>query len=486
MPEPSSGALAAGQIFHGRYEIVRCLKAGGMGAVYECIHLGTRKHRALKVMLPQIVAQAEMRARFELEARVTADVESEHIVETFDAGVDDATSAPFLVMELLRGEDLATLLRRRGALSVSDTLLLLSQAALALDKTHAAGIVHRDLKPDNLFVTARDDGSPRLKILDFGIAKVIADITSNHPGNQHTAMVGTPLYMPPEQIRGEPTIGPRTDLYALGHITFTLLTGQAYWSDEKKATGALYTFLQRVVQGGTEPATARAARRGVALPAAFDAWFARATARSPDERFESASTQVHELEAVLNGAGPQPLAERASLSPPGSSLILSPPAGVPAPAGARARTGGHTTMGSASSHPGGPARRSTLRLVLVAVIVSAFAALGLHAALRAPRGGPRTRPPGPPRSRRHPLQRGRRARRRHPRPPLRPLHRSAWCRPRQRQRCPACQPGRSSESCRRARRRQAAAPLEPPASDPCKTPYVLDSAGIRRMKPQCL
>src|SRR5580704_4550969 len=106
MPGASLGALAPGQTFHGRYEIVRCIRAGGMGAVYECIHLKTRKHRALKLMLPQVLAHPGMRERFELEARVTAEIESDHIVETFDAGVDEPTGMPFLVMELLRGQDL--------------------------------------------------------------------------------------------------------------------------------------------------------------------------------------------------------------------------------------------------------------------------------------------------------------------------------------------------------------------------------------------
>src|SRR5262245_48229130 len=183
-------------MFHGRYQIVRCLAAGGMGAVYECVHLTTQKRRALKVMLPQVLAASGMRERFELEARVTARIESEHIVETFDAGVDEATGAPFLVMELLRGKDLANLLEQHGPFTSQEVVVLLSQAAIALDKTHAAGIVHRDLKPENLFLTSRDDGSPRLKILDFGIAKVVVDGTKTA---QRTAVIGTPLYMAPEQ-----------------------------------------------------------------------------------------------------------------------------------------------------------------------------------------------------------------------------------------------------------------------------------------------
>jgi len=302
MSDPTPGVLAAGQVFHGRYEIVRCLRAGGMGAVYECIHLKTRKHRAIKVMLPQILADASMRSRFELEARVTADIESEHIVETFDAGVDEATGAPFLVMELLRGEDLRSIVKRRGALPASETVLLLAQAALALDKTHAAGVVHRDLKPDNLFVTTRDDGAPRLKVLDFGIAKVVAD--AGHTVQQ-TAMIGTPLYMSYEQILGEGTIGPGADIYALGHIAFTLLTGRPYWADEQKASPAIYVFLGNVMAGTLEPPTVRAARREVALPPAFDAWFARATARLASDRFEGASALVHELAVVLGVSAPR-------------------------------------------------------------------------------------------------------------------------------------------------------------------------------------
>src|SRR5262249_3859933 len=139
-PLANVAMLGPGTIFHGRYEIVRCIKAGGMGAVYEVIHLETRRRRALKVMLPSVVEDPELRARFKLEATVAADVHSEHIVETFDAGVDPQTGTPFIVMELLRGEELGAALQRRGLLPASEVVELLYQAALALDRTHAAGI----------------------------------------------------------------------------------------------------------------------------------------------------------------------------------------------------------------------------------------------------------------------------------------------------------------------------------------------------------
>jgi serine/threonine-protein kinase len=297
-PQELPAVLPEGAVFHGRYQIVRCLKAGGMGAVYECIHLTTRKRRALKVMLPEVIAARGMRERFELEARITAEIDSEHIVETFDAGVDEASGAPFLVMELLRGEDLDSMLRKHGPFAAAETTVLLSQVALALDRTHSAGIVHRDLKPQNIFLTKRDDGSPRIKVLDFGIAKVVADGAMA----QQTA-VGTPLFMPPEQAAGDAKVGPTADLYALGHIAYALLVGTAYWMEEMQ-TLPLYGFLSRLLAGPNEPPTKRAARSGVALPAGFDVWFARATARAPSERYESASTQVRALAQALATASP--------------------------------------------------------------------------------------------------------------------------------------------------------------------------------------
>src|SRR5262249_7316969 len=134
----------------------------------------TDTRRALKVMLPGVVEDADMRARFAQEARITGNIESDHIVRTSDAGVDEATGTPFLVMDLLRGEELGSMVSRRKTLPRGEVGASPHRAARALDRTHAAGIVHRDLKPETLFITRRDDGSPCLKILDFGIAKVVA------------------------------------------------------------------------------------------------------------------------------------------------------------------------------------------------------------------------------------------------------------------------------------------------------------------------
>jgi serine/threonine-protein kinase len=196
---------------------------------------------------------------------------------------------------------------------------LLQQAALALDRTHAAGVVHRDLKPENLFLTTRDDGTVRLKILDFGIAKVIAETT----GAGTTRSLGTPLYMCPEQIRGDGDIGHRADLYALGHLAYTMLTGHSYWEDEARRSGSSYGFLMTVMAGGAELASARATKLGVELPPRFDEWFAKATAHEPSRRFGTASELVAALAAALDAAAPVPTQEPVA-SPPRSRDLREP------------------------------------------------------------------------------------------------------------------------------------------------------------------
>lgn len=291
--------LRNGTTFHGRYEIVRIIKAGGMGTVYEVLDQVTRRSRALKTMLPDLVADRDLLSRFRLEATVAAEVDSSHIVEVFDAGIDETTTMPYLVMELLRGKDLGSLLEARGRLGAVDVLVYLRQTALALDKTHANGIVHRDLKPENLFLTTLDDGSPHIKVLDFGIAKVV----SQSGTFKTTRNIGTPLYMSPEQIRGDGSIGTASDRYACGHIAFTLLVGQSYWTPEATTLSAAAALLVRVLQGRPEPATLRARALGVELPHGFDAWFDRATAADPAQRFESMRAQIDALAAVLDEDG---------------------------------------------------------------------------------------------------------------------------------------------------------------------------------------
>ncbi len=294
--DPSLLQLLPGAVIGGRYEVVHRIKQGGMGAVYEVLDAQTNRRRGLKMLLPSVALDAVSRERFRKEATVSGRVESDHIVEVIDAGTDKATGADFLVMELLRGEDLGAELTRRGLIPADEALVYLSQVAAGLQKVHAEGIAHRDLKLENIFVSQRDDGSPHLKILDFGVAKVFEAETGPL---QTTQVVGTPLYMAPEQLTGDALIDHRADLYSLGHLTFALLVGSAYWEPELRDSATIYRFMAAVMEGAKEPATTRAAACGVELPQGFDPWFSRATAKDPDKRYSTAIAMVLALAEAL-------------------------------------------------------------------------------------------------------------------------------------------------------------------------------------------
>ena len=341
-----SPALQDGALFAGRYRILRRIAIGGMGAVYEVLHLETERRRALKVMLPHILQSEDLRERFKREAKVAAHIDSEFIVEVFDAGVDEATQMPFLVMELLRGEELGKRLKRLGAFPPADVVAYLHQTALALDRTHGASIVHRDLKPENLFLTEREDGPPRVKVLDFGVAKVVAESATTGV----TQSIGTPMYMAPEQYNPSLQLTGAADVYALGMVAYTFLTGGAYWAEETRG-GNVFALATVAMHGPREPASARAARRGVVLPPGFDAWFARITAVSPAHRFASASEAVRALADALGSAQPVRGAAISLVEPAAPRVAPAPlpePATIPLQAMLTATTTTTTTPIAAS------------------------------------------------------------------------------------------------------------------------------------------
>lgn len=303
MESATISSLTIGSVFAARYRVEQRIAAGGMGAVYEVVHIETNRRRALKVMHAHYVSSDELRARFRQEARVAAEIDSEHIVDVFDAGIDEDTGMPFLVMELLRGEDLGKRIKRLGALPKEDVVRYLYETSLALDQTHQARIVHRDLKPDNLFLSERTRGSARIKVLDFGIAKIVKEADSHA---QATRALGTPLYMAPEQFRLEGALSGATDIFALGMIAFTALVGKPYWHKESKIAREVLAFALHASRGPTESAVARARDSyGVELPKTFDAWFNRATARIPTDRFATAGEAVRALALALDVPCPE-------------------------------------------------------------------------------------------------------------------------------------------------------------------------------------
>ena len=287
---PSDNRFAPGERFAERYEIVRPLSSGGMGAVYEVLQLNLGRRRALKVLHSHSQANPDLRRRFMDEAKVIARVESDHVVEVIDSGIAEPTGSPYLVMELLDGEDLWALLDSEGSLEADTLVDFAWQASLAIEKLHDRQIVHRALKPSNLFVTTRDDGRRHITLIDFGIAKSL----SAQPARATTGILGTPVYLSPEQIHGEVPTSFATDRYALAHVVYTLATGEPYFAQEKKEAGSEpYPLLMKIVEGPREAPVARAwRRRGVELPTGFDAWFETATATDPEQRFGSMGAMI--------------------------------------------------------------------------------------------------------------------------------------------------------------------------------------------------
>ncbi len=300
MLEPTH--LAPGSVVAGDYRILRALARGGMGSVYVAEQLSTGRERALKVLHAQLTQQDVMRRRFEQEARIGAKIKSEHVVEVIAAGVDDAAGTPWLVMELLEGEDLADYLSRTGPLSPTQTGEIIAQLCHALGAAHAVGVVHRDLKPENVFLaTSRRLGASfTVKVLDFGIAKVVAEAKSNT-----TDAVGTPLYMAPEQTSAGQSVGPQADVWALGLLVFHMLTGRPYWKGGNTGSSSAMAVLREVVIEPLVTASERAQALGAAgeLPPGFDDWFARAVAREPADRFPDAAQAYRALAAIGFSAG---------------------------------------------------------------------------------------------------------------------------------------------------------------------------------------
>jgi eukaryotic-like serine/threonine-protein kinase len=298
-----SDVLKPGQAFAGRYRIEKFLAKGGFGAVYVAEQVETELRVALKVLWPHVLFSEDAVTKFKLEARIAGRVGSEHIVRVFDAGFDDESRMPFLVMELLTGEELQRKVEREGPLQPGRVVSYMRQIASALDKAHGyvdrdgsrSPIVHRDLKPDNLFLADRESGDPIVKILDFGIAKILSDSTQ-----MSQEVKGTPLYMAFEQASAG-QITPQTDIWPLGLIGFYLLTGRCYWRAGNNDGASLTQLFGEVLSLPIDPPSQRARELAASVVPTpeFDRWFARCVNRDPAERFKTAGECASTLSAAL-------------------------------------------------------------------------------------------------------------------------------------------------------------------------------------------
>jgi serine/threonine protein kinase len=277
----SQHILTPGAVFAGRYRITRPLKSGGMGSVYVAEHITTLQRVALKTMRPEIVASDVLQARFAQEAKVSTIINSRYVVGVTDAGVEQGL--PFLVMELLSGAELGDVLNQRGALPFEQVAPILNQLAKGLDKAHAAGVVHRDLKPENVFLTRDEEDELVVKVLDFGIAKLLQG-TSNT-----TVAGGTPTYMAPEQTK-KGNLTSAVDIWAFGLIAFRALSGRQFW--EADTIGEL---IGEILVPNYPPASSRSK---ISLPAGFDGFFSRCVCFDPAARFATAGEAAKAFAAL--------------------------------------------------------------------------------------------------------------------------------------------------------------------------------------------
>ncbi len=342
-----------GKVLDGRYEIRSALGEGGMGTVYRGWQLSVDREVAIKVVHPSIANEREAAKRFLREARVSSRLNAPGIVNVYDFGQSDG-GVLYLVMELLKGHSLSDIIEATGPMPARRVMTMALQLCDALESAHALGIVHRDLKPGNIIVLADPPGRDALKVLDFGLAKATAGevsaITNTH------AMLGTPLYMAPEQIEGA-AVDNRTDLYALGVILFELLTGSTPYS-EQSIQGILTRHLTQEVPDlgpNVHPALGAIVKRLLAKqPAAR--WASAAELREALYRVQSVLGTPPAGMPIVDASASMPFAPYQSAAIPAAAAQSQPMIGVPGP-----------STGAVSS-PQLPPRKRSLGIILGTVV----------------------------------------------------------------------------------------------------------------------
>ena len=287
-----------GDVLAGKYRVDRVIGSGGMGVVVAARHLGLDTKVAIKMLRPEMLTQEEVVARFGREAKAAARITNEHVGRVFDVGTLES-GAPYLVMEFLDGTDLHQWVHAQGPLPITLGVDLLLQACEAIAEAHELGIVHRDLKPANLFCVRKQDGSPFIKVLDFGISKVgsgAADSSSQAAITRTAAAMGTPFYMSPEQMESAKEVDARADIWALGVILFELLTGTVPFG------GSLPEVCIKVA---TQPAPP-IRRVRAEVPAALEAVILKCMEKDRRRRFASVADLVESLAPFRATAGGQP------------------------------------------------------------------------------------------------------------------------------------------------------------------------------------
>jgi serine/threonine-protein kinase len=479
-----------GEVLAGKYRVDRVLGRGGMGIVVAAHHVQLDEKVAIKFLLPGALGNADAVARFIREARAAVKIKSEHVARVSDVGTLE-TGAPYMVMEYLEGSDLGAWLDERGPMAVDQAAEFVLHASEALAEAHALGIVHRDLKPANLFCVRRADGLLSVKVLDFGISKVspVAGSSHDHAMTRTHAILGSPLYMSPEQMVSSRGVDARTDIWSLGVILYQLVTGRTPFEAE-----AMPELVLKIA--GSPPTPIATFRPDVPPP--FGAVISRCLEKDRDKRFRT----IGELaEALVDFAPPRARGsvervmrtmEAAGLATPGASSPLQPAPGaanaVTAPGGPTLDAWGRTGTGG-SPAPSTSGKRLALAAAAAAVLAAVAGGVVLSSRGRAHPGRPQAlETEAMPRAASVPAPVA---------VPMVPPTSTPVAEPA----TPAARAseteGATTAAPSHARRPRAAsgaspAPANPapvPAAAParnCNPPYVIDLAGHRQYKPECL
>ncbi|HEU4410981.1 MAG TPA: serine/threonine-protein kinase [Polyangiaceae bacterium] len=348
--QPLPDAFAIGTVLGGKYLIERVVGGGGMGIIVAARHLALDQWVAIKFLRPDVLRDAETVARFAREARAAVRIRSEHVAHVLDVG-EAGDGTPFMVMELLEGHTMADELARRGQVPIEEAVDYVLQLCEALAEAHAAGIVHRDLKPENLFLVHRGDEWRTLKVLDFGISKTA--LTDSPYGvdmllTQTLSMMGSPLYMSPEQIRATKNVDHRADIWSVGIVLYELLAGRAAYQ-----AGSITQLCVHVLEERPQPLLELVPNAPPELEEIVDRClekdvneryqnvaelaidllpFAPRSARASVERIVSVvrTARMNRRELTVPGSTSPPLPNEASSSAVNVSWAAAPPAsGVP-------------------------------------------------------------------------------------------------------------------------------------------------------------
>ncbi len=332
----SAAGVREGDVLAGKYRVERVLGVGGMGVVVAAHHIQLDEKVALKFLLPEALGNADAVSRFLREARAAVRIKSEHVARVTDVGTLP-NGAPYIVMEYLDGGDLAAWLKERGALPIEQAVDFVLQACIAVADAHALGIVHRDLKPANLFCVRRSDGQLCIKVLDFGISKITgrrgsasSTMTAGNVGfTQTSALMGSPLYMSPEQMRSSKDVNAQTDIWALGVILFELMVGHPAFQAE--------TVTELAIKVANEPTPPIRSFRPD-IPVALEAAIAKCLEKDRRQRYRNvaelalallpfapkrAKASVERISGIIQAAGLSVSALAVPLSPQSAATQAS-------------------------------------------------------------------------------------------------------------------------------------------------------------------